>query len=142
MPGRSFHFPQDGSPHLDCASPSEACAAAFVVNLLRAASVGRQTECSGRRPTWKGLADTRVSNVGLPGAIDLLSLCTGTAGPPICSGIVLGARPRFMAHARARPPAEDHSRRNARRWLSRSLDLLLRLQVQPLDDNQWRQMAG
>jgi 8-oxo-dGTP diphosphatase len=38
MPGRSFHFPQDGSPPLDCASRSEACAAAFVLNLLRAAS--------------------------------------------------------------------------------------------------------
>jgi hypothetical protein len=25
MPGRSFHFPQDGSPPLDCDSPSEAC---------------------------------------------------------------------------------------------------------------------
>jgi hypothetical protein len=67
MLGRSFHS-QDGSPPLDCASPSEACAAAFVLNRLRAASVGRQTERSGRRPTWKGLADTRVGNVGLPDA--------------------------------------------------------------------------
>jgi hypothetical protein len=38
-----------------------------------------------------------------------------------------------MAHARSHPPEEDHSRRNARRWRSRSPDLLLGLQVQPLD---------
>ncbi len=40
-----------------------------------------------------------------------------------------------MAHARAHPPAEDHLRRDARRWCSRSPDLLLGLQVQPLDDH-------
>jgi hypothetical protein len=56
----------------------------------------------------------------------------------------LPARPdrASMAHVRPHPPAEIHARRNARLWRSWSPDLLFRLQVQPLDSDQRRPMAG
>jgi hypothetical protein len=91
-------------------------------------SVGHAVLCAG---LWPGHG-TRLTSPQKPQGGAVLRAAHGEVGclpvPPRAS----------MAHVRPK----DHLRRDARRWRSRSLDLLLRFPAQPLDRDQRRPMAG